>query len=288
MTRYRSVLVLAVLASLALGAALPSLFSAMRSRVAPDRQSEAIRARARRRRSPAFRRSDRSLQDRDGDGRPWRRYAPDHGACRHQTRSGQNRARRRQGRRRRRRDAQAPWRPGRARRNHRDYRLPRSGRSEKRVSRRIGEFRSAECAFSTRKRTVREEDHRRAAVSEGQNRLHGSQSEARSCAAEARRAGHERAGDRRPALSADRRSSPQGDPRADLRARHRASGQRRTAGRRRGSGQGALRHLRSLCRRGRTRRARRRSRPVARGPGGPDFRTPKDAPSRARSPTSMR
>ncbi|MFZ3182313.1 MAG: efflux transporter periplasmic adaptor subunit, partial [Methylocystis silviterrae] len=42
MTRYRSVLVLAVLASLALGAALPSLFSAMRSRVAPDRQSEAI------------------------------------------------------------------------------------------------------------------------------------------------------------------------------------------------------------------------------------------------------
>ena len=42
MTRYRSVLVLAVLASLAIGAALPSLFSAMRSRVAPDRQSEAI------------------------------------------------------------------------------------------------------------------------------------------------------------------------------------------------------------------------------------------------------
>ncbi|MBG0801414.1 efflux RND transporter periplasmic adaptor subunit [Methylocystis sp. H4A] len=42
MTRYRSVLVLAVLASLALGAALPSLFSALRSRIAPDRQSEAI------------------------------------------------------------------------------------------------------------------------------------------------------------------------------------------------------------------------------------------------------
>jgi cobalt-zinc-cadmium efflux system membrane fusion protein len=41
MTRYRSVLVLAVLASLALGAALPSLFNAMRSRVGPDRQSAA-------------------------------------------------------------------------------------------------------------------------------------------------------------------------------------------------------------------------------------------------------
>jgi membrane fusion protein, heavy metal efflux system len=41
MTRYRSVLVLAVLASLAIGAALPSLFGVMRSRVAPDRQSEA-------------------------------------------------------------------------------------------------------------------------------------------------------------------------------------------------------------------------------------------------------
>lgn len=41
MTRYRSVLVLAVLASLAIGAALPSLFDAMRSRVAPDRRSEA-------------------------------------------------------------------------------------------------------------------------------------------------------------------------------------------------------------------------------------------------------
>ncbi|WP_041927302.1 efflux RND transporter periplasmic adaptor subunit [Methylocystis sp. SC2] len=43
MTRYRSVLVIAVLASLAIGAALPSLFGAMRSRVAPDRQGEAIR-----------------------------------------------------------------------------------------------------------------------------------------------------------------------------------------------------------------------------------------------------
>jgi len=41
MTRNRSVLVLAVLASLAIGAALPSLFGAMRSRIAPDRQSEA-------------------------------------------------------------------------------------------------------------------------------------------------------------------------------------------------------------------------------------------------------
>ncbi|MCQ4190688.1 efflux RND transporter periplasmic adaptor subunit [Methylocystis suflitae] len=41
MTRYRSVLVLAILASLALGAALPSLYSAMRSRVSPDRQSAA-------------------------------------------------------------------------------------------------------------------------------------------------------------------------------------------------------------------------------------------------------
>lgn len=45
MTRYRSVLVLAVLASVALGAALPSLFSAMRSRIAPDRQSEATEPR---------------------------------------------------------------------------------------------------------------------------------------------------------------------------------------------------------------------------------------------------
>ncbi|HEY8125243.1 MAG TPA: efflux RND transporter periplasmic adaptor subunit [Methylocystis sp.] len=42
MTRYRSVLVLAVLASLAMGAALPSLVGAMRSHVTPDRQSEAI------------------------------------------------------------------------------------------------------------------------------------------------------------------------------------------------------------------------------------------------------
>ncbi|TXT46015.1 MAG: Efflux transporter RND family MFP subunit [Methylocystaceae bacterium] len=42
MTRNRSVLVLAVLASLAIGAALPSLFGAMRNRVAPDRQSETL------------------------------------------------------------------------------------------------------------------------------------------------------------------------------------------------------------------------------------------------------
>ncbi|TLG76897.1 efflux RND transporter periplasmic adaptor subunit [Methylocystis sp. B8] len=41
MIRKRSVLVLALLASVAIGAALPSLLSAVRNRVAPDRQSEA-------------------------------------------------------------------------------------------------------------------------------------------------------------------------------------------------------------------------------------------------------
>lgn len=41
MTRYRSVLVLAVLASLAIGAALPSLISALRDRIAPESQTEA-------------------------------------------------------------------------------------------------------------------------------------------------------------------------------------------------------------------------------------------------------
>ena len=50
--------------------------------------------------------------------------------------------------------------------------------------------------------------------------------------------------------------------------RDRASGQRRPAGRRRRSGEGTLRHLRSLGRRGRTRGARRRSWPTARGSGG--------------------
>lgn len=42
MTRYRSVLILAVLASLAIGAALPWLFDAVRSRVALDRPSVAV------------------------------------------------------------------------------------------------------------------------------------------------------------------------------------------------------------------------------------------------------
>ncbi len=41
MIRKRSVLVLAILASLAIGAALPSLFDAIRTRIAPDRQSQA-------------------------------------------------------------------------------------------------------------------------------------------------------------------------------------------------------------------------------------------------------